>query len=320
MRTRAVNGSPLIKPLYISRLLVGSSLAVYGIYTAIIDGNTFWYTYFTIGTFVLFDSLDQQLNGDSNLLRLFKGQPEVFFGTYFLFFIMGILIDTVLGQAIGNMWIYPSLEGGRKFFHILIVGYPFALLSVSSMYRTIDGLTIRVLNQQTNHTRAARDDVFKIRVAQLLTISFIVALTVPILNWLLLDNRYSHELLVICCALGLFSISPITYFVFRASWFNQLFGTRKRAVTVLLLTWLCAAFLHEFPNTFAWQWVYQNIPFTSWKILGVSIIVIAPGWIFLTILAVAGNDFFFQWANSKLRHSIPSIASNSREGNSSGPP
>jgi hypothetical protein len=57
------------------------------------------------------------------------------------------------------------------------------------------------------------------------------------------------------------------------------------------------ALAHELPNTFAWEWRYQNMPFTSVEILGVPVVVLTVGWTYLTIFGISGNELFFNAAN-----------------------
>ncbi len=280
-------------------MTVGLLLTLYGVYTAVVDQSTYWYSYFTVGSFLFFDSLDFQLNGDSNLFRLIKGQPKTVVGTYLFFLVFGgVLIDVVFGRGIGALWTYPNLSGFSEIIHVLLIGYPFALLSVSSMYRTFHALLTRVLRESGDYKTSTRTG-WRMRLAKALSIMFVVSLILPIANWLVFDNRYANELLIICSLLGVFSISPFTYLLFQDSWFEQLFRFEKSTLMALFLTFLVASFAHELPNTFAWEWLYQNIPFTSLEIFKINIIILIPAWLFLTILAVAGNDFFFQWANSK---------------------
>jgi hypothetical protein len=54
------------------------------------------------------------------------------------------------------------------------------------------------------------------------------------------------------------------------------------------------AFTHEVPNTFAWEWRYQNIPFTSLEILDVNVIILTIGWSYLTILGISANELLFE--------------------------
>ena len=50
------------------------------------------------------------------------------------------------------------------------------------------------------------------------------------------------------------------------------------SIAIILAT-LINAFVHEFPNTFAWEWVYA-IPYVTFEILQINIVVIV-GWIVL---------------------------------------
>jgi len=49
--------------------------------------------------------------------------------------------------------------------------------------------------------------------------------------------------------------------------------------SAMILTTLINAFIHEIPNTFAWEWVY-TIPYVRFEILRINIVVII-GWVIL---------------------------------------
>jgi hypothetical protein len=52
------------------------------------------------------------------------------------------------------------------------------------------------------------------------------------------------------------------------------------------------ALVHELPNTYAWEWRYENLPFTSMTIFGVPLVILTVGWTYLTMLAISGNELF----------------------------
>jgi hypothetical protein len=52
--------------------VAGFAILGYGIYSAVQEANPAWYSYFVVGSFLLFDRLDMLLNIDSNLSRLFS--------------------------------------------------------------------------------------------------------------------------------------------------------------------------------------------------------------------------------------------------------
>lgn len=56
--------------------------------------------------------------------------------------------------------------------------------------------------------------------------------------------------------------------------------------------------IHEFPNVFAKQWVYQNIPFIETNLLGIPIFAFL-GWFYLTLFPVSVYHFILS-RNKKL--------------------
>jgi len=56
----------------------------------------------------------------------------------------------------------------------------------------------------------------------------------------------------------------------------------------VFLTTLISAFLHEYPNTFVWEWTYR-IPYISFEILQINIVVIF-GWMILVAIPLIVNN------------------------------
>ncbi len=71
---------------------------------------------------------------------------------------------------------------------------------------------------------------------------------------------------------------PFAFFFVRESFIMISKKTGSLAPAIVLTT-LVNAFIHEIPNTFVWEWVY-NIPYVTLKIFQINIVVIA-GWVIL---------------------------------------
>jgi hypothetical protein len=106
-----------------------------------------------------------------------------------------------------------------------------------------------------------------------------------------------QSVIIICSLLGIFSLSPINLFLNKISLLGRIFNKDWSALIALFISISFNALAHELPNTFAWKWRYQNMPFTSLKILDVPVIVLTVGWTYLTIFAISGNELFFHESN-----------------------
>ncbi|KKT37333.1 MAG: hypothetical protein UW22_C0027G0001, partial [Candidatus Gottesmanbacteria bacterium GW2011_GWB1_44_11c] len=55
--------------------------------------------------------------------------------------------------------------------------------------------------------------------------------------------------------------------------------------------WIITTLLTEVPNTFSWEWIYYNIPFTTSEILKINVVIFTMGWFFLVFAPVRFIDF-----------------------------
>jgi hypothetical protein len=270
---------------------IGCAILFYGIYTAICYANPYWYSYFVIGSFLFFDRLDAFLNKDSNLTRLLRGSWQPLFFTYSIFVIAALIIDLLMGRFLSNMIIYPHFDASDRVIHVILIGYPFAFLSCSALYRFLAGVFYRFLGRKP--TPIILKKSYLPQLAGILLFGTILSVALPLLNYMFFKNKNVHELMIICLFIGVLSLSPIKLLHRKSCFLANLLSGDLGAIFSLLLSIPVNAFAHEVPNTYAWEWSYQYIPFTSLEILNVNIIVFTVGWTCLTVLGISGNDLFF---------------------------
>ena len=268
--------------------VIGLVMAIYGIYSAFAGACSYWYSFFVIGSFAFFDLLDFRINCESNIGRLLRGRWTTFVGTYILYLFCAVAID-LYGTVVSGTWVYPHFDLKQNVLHVVIIGYPFAFFSVSALYRCLHGLFAALLNERSEFL-TVRNLIHKI-VAWALVFALFLSLVMPLANYLLFGNRHANKVGTLLMIMGTFSFSPITFLLFKRSLLLEMFVLRKSTLLALLITWGVSALSHEIPNTFVWEWKYQNIPFTSTEILQVSLIVLTFGWLFLSILGISGNEF-----------------------------
>lgn len=263
----------------------GFFLSCYGIYSAIQYSNIYWYSYFVLGSFFFFDYLDFKLKNTSTLRRLFTGEKTIFF-IYMSYIVITLVLDKIYGLWIANNWIFPHFNFLEDVIHVIIIGYPFAFFSVYEMFMVFDTLISRIpVIKKTNRYVNSRSN-FKSKSCLFLLILSATFLIFPILNFYINNNAYANKIVFFAALMNIFLFDYINYLISKNSiLFNILSGNYKLIIS-LFITIVVAAFLHEVPNTFALEWVYQNIPFTQFKILDVNILVLTFGWIFLVIVPI----------------------------------
>jgi hypothetical protein len=273
--------------------VTGFGTLCYGIYSAIDEANPYWYSYFVVGSFLLFDRLDMLLNDDSNLTRLFGKNWRTPIFTYLTYVAFAILIDYLLGRFLGNMWVYPHFDELDVIVHAIIIGYPFVLFSCSAFFRVVNSIFSRFFSR---HSRASPvEPRYARQIAKLLLLCSILSVSLPFANFALFNNKWVHELMVIAAVLGIFSMSPVAPLLGLPSFLGSILIRDRPTIGSLIVTIPVNALTAELPNTYAWEWRYQNLPFTSLEILDVHVLILTLGWTYFTILGVSTNDLFFQW-------------------------
>ena len=103
---------------------------------------------------------------------------------------------------------------------------------------------------------------------------------------------------------ALISLVIIFYFNYETarlkkdSFLGLLFAKNKSYLFIILLGSYAQALIHEVPNMFAKQWVYQDFPFMQIHILGLPVIAFL-GWIILTAIPVSVYYFIISRDKSK---------------------
>lgn len=192
--------------------IIGIGLTLFGVFSAIKQSNVYWYSYFTIGVFLVCDYVDYQFRGKSVLSLIFDKNFKAFFSIYFLFVLAAVLIE-ICGRVILKMWYYPNYDLFDYMIHVFIIGYPFSLLATLELYQVFRDLSGRILRHKSSSV-----------------------------------------------------------------------------IFLVIITAIVSGLIHEVPNTFSYEWVYQNIPFVKYEIWDVNILVLTLGWIFLTIVSIVGYN------------------------------
>ena len=269
----------------------GFAILSYGIFSAVKEANPYWYSHFVIGSFLLFDRLDMLLNNDSNLNRLFskKWRTPVF--TYLTYVACALIIDYILGRFLSNMWVYPHFDRLDEIIHVIIIGYPLGLWSCSAIFRVLNTVFHRLTS--CHSSTSLFDQKYTRKLSLVLLLCSILSVLIPIANFALFNNSWVQELMVICVVIGMFSLSPVTPLLNLPSFLGRILNRDWHTIAALLVTIAVAALTNEIPNTYAWEWRYQNVPFTDFEIWDVNILVLTVGWSYLTILGISTNDLFF---------------------------
>jgi hypothetical protein len=275
--------------------LTGCLFLLYGLYSAIIDGSPYWYSYFVLGLFLFSDSCDALLNHDSNLTRLSNQNWRTPVYTYLVYLAGALILDLLFGSYIGKLWIYPHFNFPARFINLILIGYPFAFFSFAAFYRILNKLLHHFHN--TSSPKGNNTTVSLRSLGIIILIVTIISTLFPILYFFMFGKKHIQDVIIICIFPGMFSLSPIALILKQNSLLEHVFHKDWSAIAALLILIPLNAFSHELPNTFAWEWRYQIMPFASLEILGIPVIVLTLGWTYLTIFGISGNELFFNAPN-----------------------
>jgi hypothetical protein len=271
--------------------LIGCVLVGYGLFAALINGSPYWYSYFVSGLFLLLDRCDARLNHDSNLTRLFNQNWHTPVYTYLVYLAGALILDLLLGSHIGNLWVYPQFDRTERLINVILIGYPLAFFSCAALYRVLFKL---LDDYHTNLVQDKHKTIIDLKaLGNIILFITIIATCFPILYFFIFGKMHIQGITIICCLLGIFSLSPITLLLRQDSLLERILNTDCSALIALLISIPLNALTHELPNTFAREWHYQNMPFTSLEILGIPVIILTVGWTYLTIFGISGNELFF---------------------------
>ena len=242
---------------------------------------------FVSGLFLFLDRCDARLNHDSNLTRLFSQNWRTPVYTYLVYLTGAFILDLLFGSFIGNLWVYPQFDWTERLINVILIGYPLAFFSCAAFYRVLvkllDDFRINPPQDAHNATRALQGLGNIILFVTMLSTCF------PILYFFVFGKIHIQSVIIICGLIGIFSLSPITLLLRQNSLLERLLNKDWPAAMALFISIPVNALAHELPNTFAWEWHYQNMPFTSLEILGVPVIVLTVGWTYLTIFGYLGE-------------------------------
>ncbi|MFH1591560.1 MAG: hypothetical protein ABIC95_06565 [archaeon] len=141
-------------------LLLSVLLVVLGLLLALAFRNPYWYSFFILGIFLLFDWLDQHFNGHS-LLDMIRHRLGNVTMIYFWFFVLGMVMDIMTGRLAGTQWHYQGFTPIEHVVHVWLIGYPVTFLAAYEVFQVIKAF-FRPLSHHSHHVPlTSREIVFE---------------------------------------------------------------------------------------------------------------------------------------------------------------
>ena len=258
---------------------LGLGLVVYGLRAAF-AANILWYDFFTVGVLLFLAPISHQICRDTLLALVFRS-PFLLLLVYLIYFFVGFAIE-LCGTSVANLWYYPGYSRDAQAVHSLIIGYPFALLSLIPLFELIEH-GVRVFTKKSPPGSRA----FSKSLKWPLFIAGIVLVLLPIVDRYVMSGTYVRQLSLLGMIGGILLFDLTAQMIGAEPLISELrSGRYEYLVALISVSWL-AGIVHEVPNTIPNTWVYHGIPFTQVRLLGVNVIVLFAGWVFLTLVAVS---------------------------------
>lgn len=267
--------------------ILGTILTFSSIFVAIQFNFSYWYLPFLIGSWLLFDFIDFKYRKISILSILLKGKWKRVLSVYLTWAFIGLILD-VFGVLIGELWFYPSHNRGIHFLYPPLLIYPLGAFSVYELYYAVKGFVTKKFKDKRKINQTKKK---KLIAKSLLLISIFSGI-IPFIFLLLKQTLFIKELFVILMVLNIFAFDAIQYLLLKKSILFNLLNLNKTEIIALIFSLFLSVLLHEYPNVFAKEWVYQNIPFISIELFGIPVIVATVGWIFLIVNVVSSGNLF----------------------------
>jgi len=202
------------------------------------NGFSYWYGGFVLCFWVAFGTLNVSQRSSFWLACHRK--------TLFLLFYVALASSAFFADRFGvifHLWFYPLYEGVWMLWVYLVL-YPFGGLAVLELLYFLSakfGASLRFVAHPATFWHIFFD--------VLESLLFIMTLGALILG-----------VIGVTAAVPLVGILALLWVV--SALIKMRFHIRHSAhyILVVILTALCATFLHEFPNTVAHEWIYQAVP------------------------------------------------------------
>jgi hypothetical protein len=201
---------------------------------------------------------------------------------YLIFFLVGSAIE-FYGTSVADLWYYPHYDKEAQAIHSLVIGYPFAFLSVIPLYEIAEYVVLTLMKRTRIHSGQNRHPLLWI---VLILLGLILVLG-PIADRYFATATYVRHLAVMGMLGGIILVDALRGLSGGRSLIATVAEGDYRYLLALIATSWLAAFASELPNTIPQTWIYHDVPFIQLRLLGVNVIVIFVGWIFLTFVPVS---------------------------------
>lgn len=208
---------------------------------------------------------------------------KLFVLLYLSFVALGLFIDLLIGISLFKLWHY-SYSNLFEYFLLYALIYPlggFVLLESFLLGRTF-------AEEKTNYTGDLKT---KLVVLSVVLLALIILLIVT--KTFFAFSAWAAILTICIIVFGIVSTNAASEFLSAKSYARELFSNPRNVISITLVATYFNAFLHEYPNLFANQWIYTAYinPFFDTHFLGIPLLI----WLIWSTLLIGPASIYYFW-------------------------
>lgn len=242
-------------------------------YVLAIKNFHYFYLILVIGNFLVYNSLYYLLN-KKYLLNL-----KSWIKFYIALIPGGIIADMFMGRILSSLHYYP-FYGSINYLILFLIIYPLGGIILVYCYSLIKGLFKNHKEKEVRLSLARN-----ILIIGLFVSLFLIPITLVYKESISFFGFWIFTWITLTI---LFLINLINFFISKNCLIKEIISLKWPAVSSVIITMFFNGFLHEIPNTFAWEWIYcKNCFPTNIMLLQIPLWVITLGWLGMTIILVS---------------------------------
>lgn len=292
--------------------VTGLLLASASVVAAIFSRFPFWYTPFTIGSFLFFDRLAERIGGRSVMGYIWNGHRRVGVLVYAVAASTALVVDVLFGRILAGAWVYPFWKGIGNIAAPVLFHYPFGFLSLYATFQTARGVLgvagggrlpgpVMWSFPSPSGASTSKFEPLAGPYGRVSLVALALCVIAPLVNSWLNANRGEVELIFVVMLVGTVAFDGIREALTGHSIVRELGEHGRRYAGAILATLAWAILINEGPNVFAREWVYVTSPF------GLPLwLTLILGWPFLLVVSVTVYETTIALTSRELDYTVNS--------------
>jgi len=248
-------------------IITGLILIILSYYQAIILKYNHFYEFLLVGLFIILYQLTPK--------KLIN--KKFYLILYIIFIFGGLITDLLLGLTISKLWYY-TYSNIIEYIFLYILIYPIGGIIMIQSYLIL----------KNKFKKNIKKKKFNIKVLKIIGyILLIINFFLTSINLFYPFDNFGKIFFITITGFVFFYLNYKSEKYSNLSYIGDLINNPKLFLTITILVSYSNAFIHEFPNTYAKQWVYNNWLFKNYYFLNMPSDVFFIGWIALTMIPIS---------------------------------